>query len=146
MEFNGAGLERKRNRIIGFFSYEKELNPVVTNRRILSMGLFEKMEAALQAGDVETVASFYHVDFEMKMHSNGSVMTKEQWKAGAASIFSNSNFKREAARCIYENDDILVSHAIMTFPNGSKDAVIWVGTKKDGLIHRVETGSTPLSV
>ena len=110
------------------------------------MGLFEKMEAALQAGDVETVASFYHVDFEMKMHSNGAVMTKEQWKTGAASIFSNSNFKREAARSIYENDDILVSHAIMTFPNGSKDAVIWVGTKKDGLIHRVETGSTPLSV
>ena len=110
------------------------------------MGLFEKMEAALQAGDIDAVASFYHVDFEMKMHSNGAVMTKEQWKAGAASIFSNSNFKREAARCIYENDDILVSHAIMTFPNGSKDAVMWVATKKDGLIHRVETGSTPLSV
>ena len=110
------------------------------------MGLFEKMEAALQAGDVETVASFYHADFEMKMHSNGAVMSKEQWKAGVASIFSNSNFKREAARCIYENEDILVSHAIMTFPNGSKDAVMWVATKKDGLIHRVETGSTPLSV
>ena len=110
------------------------------------MGLFEKMEAALQAGDIDAVASFYHVDFEMTMHSNGAVMTQEQWKAGAASIFSNSNFKREAACCIYENDDILVSHAIMIFPNGSKDAVIWVGTKKDGLIHRVETGSTPLSV
>ena len=40
---------------------------------------------------------------------------------------------------------ILVSHAIMTFPNGSKDAVMWVATKKDGLIHKVETGFTPLS-
>ena len=47
------------------------------------MGLFEKMAAALHAGDVETVASFYHADFEMKMHSNGAVMSKEQWKAGA---------------------------------------------------------------
>ena len=110
------------------------------------MSLFEKMEAALQAGDVDKVASFYHADFEMKMHSNGAVVTIDQWKAGAASIFNSSNFKRQAARCIYENDVILVSHAIMTFPNGSKDAVIWVGTKKDGLIHRVETGSTPLSV
>ena len=34
--------------------------------------------------------------------------------------------------------------AIMTCPNGSKDAVMWVATKKDGLIHKVETGSTPL--
>ena len=110
------------------------------------MDLFEKMEAALQAGDIDAVASFYHADFEMKMHSNGAVMTKEQWKAGAASIFSDSKFKRESARCIYENEDILVSHAIMTFPNGSKDAVMWVATKKDGLIHKVETGSTPLSV
>lgn len=110
------------------------------------MDLFEKMEAALQAGDIDAVASFYHADFEMKMHSNGAVMTKEQWKAGADSIFRDSKFKRESARCIYENEDILVSHAIMTFPNGSKDAVMWVATKKDGLIHRVETGSTPLSV
>ena len=94
------------------------------------MDLFEKMEAALQAGDIDAVASFYHADFEMKMHSNGAVMTKEQWKAGAASIFSDSKFKRESARCIYENEDILVSHAIMTFPNGSKDAVMWVATKK----------------
>ena len=110
------------------------------------MGLFEKIEAAIQAVDVEAIASYFHRDLEMKMHCNGALMTKEQWKEGAASIFKNSNFKREAARCIYENDEILVSHAIVTFPNGPKDAVMWFATKKDGLIHRVETGSTPLSV
>ena len=112
----------------------------------MKIGLFEEIEAAIQEGDVEAIGFSYHIDFEMKMHSNGAVITKEQWKEGAASIFKNSNFKREAARCIYENDDILVSHAIVTFPNGSKDAVMWFATKKDGLIHRVETGSTPLSV
>ena len=42
------------------------------------MGLFEKMEAALQAGDAYIVPSLYHTDFEMKMHSNGAVMTKKQ--------------------------------------------------------------------
>ena len=46
------------------------------------MGLFEKMEAAIQAGDVGAVAQFYHVDFEMKMHSSGAVMTKENGKKG----------------------------------------------------------------
>ena len=71
---------------------------------------------------------------------------KEKWKEGVAFIFKNSNFKREALRCIYEHDDILVSHAIVTFTNGYKDSVIWVATKKDGLVHRFEVGATPLSV
>ena len=52
--------------------------------------------------------------------------------------------KQENLRCIYENDDILVTHFIMTFPNGTRDAVMYVATKLDGKILRIETGSTPL--
>ncbi|MDC1494441.1 hypothetical protein N8093_01290, partial [Planktomarina temperata] len=48
-------------------------------------------------------------------------------------------------RCIYENDDIIVAHNITDFPNGTTDAVMMVHLKKDGLIWRTETGSTPLS-
>ena len=80
------------------------------------------------------------------MDYHGGIMTKEEWKEGATSIFKHSNLEREASRCIYENDDILVSNEIMSFPNGSKDAGMWFGTKKDRLPHRVETGSTPLSI
>ena len=58
------------------------------------MGLFDKMEKASQGRDVEAVAAFYYPDFQMKMHSSGALMTKEQWSEGAASIFSNENFKR----------------------------------------------------
>ena len=50
------------------------------------MSLFEEMEAAIQEGDMEAIASNYHKDFEMKMHSNCVVMTKEQWKEGVASL------------------------------------------------------------
>ena len=46
------------------------------------MGLFEKMEAAIQAGDMEAVASYYDVDIEMKMHSIGAVMVKKNGKKG----------------------------------------------------------------
>ena len=53
--------------------------------------------------------------------------------------------KQENLRCIYENDDILVMHFVMTFPNGTRDAVMYVATKRDGKIVRIETGSTPLS-
>ena len=117
----------------------------MTNKSDFIMGLFEKMEKAVQAGDVEAVAAFYHPDFQMTMHSSYTVVTKEQWKEGAAAVFGNDKFKREESRCIYENEDILASHAFMTFPNGSRDAVMWVATKKDGLFHKVETGSTPIS-
>ena len=50
----------------------------------------------------------------------------------------------EGDRCLYENDDILVTHAFVTFPNGTKDAVMMVHMKKDGLLWRTETGSTPI--
>ena len=57
-------------------------------------------------------------------------MSKEHWNDGTTSTLKNSNFKREASRCVYENDDILVSHAIMTFPNASKEAAMWVAKKR----------------
>ena len=39
----------------------------------------------------------------------------------------------------------MVSYAIVTFPNGSTDALMYVGILKDGKLFRTETGSTPLS-
>ncbi|NCX71035.1 MAG: nuclear transport factor 2 family protein, partial [Rhodobacteraceae bacterium] len=50
----------------------------------------------------------------------------------------------EARRCLYENDDVLVMHFFMTFPNGTRDAVLYYIQKTDGLMRRIETGSTPL--
>ena len=55
------------------------------------------------------------------------------------------NHQLENRRCLYENDDVLVMHWISHFPNGTSDAVMMVHLKKDGLLWRTETGSTPLS-
>ena len=49
------------------------------------------------------------------------------------------------SRCLYENEDILVTHMIGEFPNGTRDAVMMVILKRDGLAWRTETGSTPLT-
>jgi hypothetical protein len=46
------------------------------------------------------------------------------------------------SRCIYENDDILVEHSLMDFPDGTREAVMAVHTKKDGKVIRTETGAT----
>ena len=39
----------------------------------------------------------------------------------------------------------MVEHAMVTFPNGSTDAVLVAMTLKDGKVFRTETGSTPLT-
>ena len=48
-------------------------------------------------------------------------------------------------RCVYENDDIVVSHTIIDFPDGTREAVLTVHKLKDGKIIETETGATPLS-
>jgi hypothetical protein len=45
----------------------------------------------------------------------------------------------------YENDEILVSHDFMSYPDDTKEAVMMVCMLKDGQIIRMETGATPLA-
>ena len=50
----------------------------------------------------------------------------------------------ENIRCLYENDDIMVVHQITNAPNGTRDAVMYVFTKENGMLTKLETGATPL--
>ena len=59
-------------------------------------------------------------------------------------IFDQKELSFTNPRCLYENEDILVRHQIMTFADGSKEAVMVVQLKKDGKIIKSETGATPL--
>ncbi len=45
-------------------------------------------------------------------------------------------------RCIYENDDILVEHFVMRFPDGTRESVLVVNTLENGQVIRQETGAT----
>ena len=47
-------------------------------------------------------------------------------------------------RLIYENDEIIVSHSILKFPNGTKDATLLVRLVKDGKIIGQEAAATPM--
>ena len=105
--------------------------------------LYDIMATAKADRDIEAFNRCYHDDWEFKFHSSGRIVrrgdntdeqTLERW----------DTFKVEDDRCLYENEDILVTHSIVHFPNGSTDAVMMVHMKKDGLIWRTETGSTPM--
>jgi ketosteroid isomerase-like protein len=105
--------------------------------------LFEKMVKAQDEGDVNSWRECLHDDWEFLMHSTGKVHRKgsadpEEWAKLIKSI------KREKQRCIYENDEILVTHSFNTYASGDKEALLWVSRKKDGLLWRTETGATQI--
>ena len=55
-----------------------------------------------------------------------------------------NNITQDKVRCIYENDEILVTHRFNTYASGDKEALMMVALKKDGLIWRTETGATEI--
>ena len=63
----------------------------------------------------------------------------------AAGMMTNPKFVNDASRCVYENDEILVLHDLMSYPDVTKEAVMLVCMLKDGQIIRMEAGATPLA-
>ena len=53
-------------------------------------------------------------------------------------------FTPEKRRCLYENEDVMIIHFIMSLPNGTKDAALYYVQKEDGLMRKIETGSTSI--
>ena len=52
--------------------------------------------------------------------------------------------KVEKHHCLYENDDIIVEHQIISYESGDREALMLVHLLKDSLLWRTETGVTPL--
>ena len=85
-----------------------------------------------------------HLEWTMVMHSTGKVVDLNDYKETIGKGVVTGKLIRNNVRCLYENDDIMVEHAMVTFPSGSTDAVLVVMILKDGKVFRTETGSTPL--
>jgi hypothetical protein len=60
-------------------------------------------------------------------------------------MLANDKFIQDSSRCVYENDDIMVQHSFMSYPDETKEAVMLVAMLKDGKIVRMETGATALN-
>ena len=104
--------------------------------------LFDKMVKAQDEGNVELWRECLYDDWEFlmpsgKIHRKGSA-DPEEWAKLIKSI------QRENQRCIYENDEVLVTHSFNTYASGDKEALLMVHKKKDGLFWRSESGATPI--
>ena len=109
------------------------------------MSIFEIQEAAQKNNDIEAYAATIQDDFEFIMHLDNSKMNKEQSMEMFSFMLNNADFVTHESRCLYENDEVMVSHAVMSFPDGTRESVLAYNQIKDGKVIRLETGATLLS-
>ena len=79
-----------------------------------------------------------HDDFKFTMHASGNVLTKSDVISWAMS----DDINQDKSRIVYENDEIGIHHAFVTFKDGNTQAVMAVYKFKDGKIFSLETGAT----
>ena len=60
-------------------------------------------------------------------------------------MMANDKFIHDSIRCVYENADILVQYAFISYPGNAKKAVMVVAMLKDCKTIRMETGPIPLN-
>ena len=100
------------------------------------MSFFDKWETALGNKNLESMMELMHPEWTMIMHSTGKIMNREEYKQTIGQVILSGKLVRNDVRCIYENDDVMVEHAMVTFPSGSTDAVLVVMILKDEKVFR----------
>ena len=108
------------------------------------MMLFEKLIKSWNEQDVQTYRSFFCDDWQMTYYSTGKVITRADDNPEEEMREFMKKFKRDNSRCVYENDDILITSDQMT-NEGQTGIVTMIHLKKDGMIWRTEMGETPQS-
>ncbi|MEC7981297.1 MAG: nuclear transport factor 2 family protein [Candidatus Neomarinimicrobiota bacterium] len=105
------------------------------------MSILKKWSQAIDDRDVDAMEDLLHDDFEFTLHSAGKILSKQDvidWVASDDIMTSNN-------RILYENDEIGVNHAVVTFKSdGNVQGVLAFLRFKDGKIWRQETGASNL--
>ena len=104
------------------------------------MSLLAKMDAAITAKDEATMNEIIHDDYKFTMHASGNVLGK----ADVIKWAMSGDINRDKVRVIYENDEIGVEHAFVTFYDGNTEAVMAVYKYQDGKVISLETGATKI--
>ena len=104
------------------------------------MSMLEKYTKAIDAKDESTMNELLHDDFKFTMHKSGNTLGKSDVMKWAMS----GDINQRDTRIVYENDEVGIHHAFVTFDDGNVEAVMAVYKYKDGKIASLETGATPM--
>ena len=102
------------------------------------MSILEKYIKVFEEKDEAGMNDILHDDFKFTMHASGKILSKSDVISWAMS----GDINEEKSRIVYENDEIGVHHAFVTFKDGNTPAVMAVYKFKDGKIFSLETGAT----
>ena len=105
------------------------------------MSILQSYSDAIKNKDEATMNELLHDDFKFTMHKSGNTLGK----ADVVKWAMSGDINRDKVRVIYENDEIGVEHAFVTFHDGNTEAVMGVFKYKDGKVISFETGATPMS-
>ena len=104
------------------------------------MSIIEKMTKAVNEGDQNIAKEMIHDDYKFLMHSSGKSLTKEN----VVKWVGMKEVKKEKVRVLFENDEIGFEHAMVSYSDGNKEAVMSYYKYKDGKVVYQETGATKL--
>jgi len=102
------------------------------------MSILEKYHKVFEEKDEAGMKEIIHDDFKFTMHASGNVLSKSDVISWAMS----DDINQDKSRIVYENDEIGIHHAFVTFKDGNTQAVMAVYKYKDGKIFSLETGAT----
>ena len=108
------------------------------------MSVFEKWLNGVEDRDADALIGLLHEDFEFVRHQSGTSLNKAQMSEIMRQMVSN-NVVPKAQRCLYENEEVLVSHGIMNFPDGTTEAILRFDLLKDRKMTKSETGAILIS-
>ena len=109
------------------------------------MSHFERWSTATKARDAEAMIACLHEDYTFVRHQSGTSMNKSEMSDMLRAMMSSDKVKVHSHRCLYENDEVMVEHSVMGFPDGSTEAIISFHRLQDGKVIQVETGATPVT-
>ena len=104
------------------------------------MSIIEKYTNAIDKKDESTMNELLHDDFKFTMHKSGNVLSKNDVIKWAMS----GDINQDKVRIVYENDEVGIHHAFVTFNDGNVEAVMAVYKYDNGKIVSLETGATPM--
>ena len=108
------------------------------------MTLHDKLVQAVNNRDIDAYLNLLHEEFTVTFHKSGNSFSKKEWASMATGMLADEKFIHESSRCVYENDDILIQHNFMSYPDDTRQAVMLVSILKDGKIISLESGATSL--
>ena len=102
------------------------------------MSILTKYNEAFLNKDEAAMNEILHDDYKFTMHASGNVLSKQD----VIKCAMGDDINRDKVRIIYENDEIGIEHAFVTFNDGNTQAVMAVFKFQDGKIISLETGAT----